>query len=126
MNIKMCKGIEKSESTLVEKLTFDPKILQTEESKAIFNMVLLIKQRLERDSVQSGSKDGSCQRFENLADFGVETFDDPNDKSHAAQSLKLARTFVSMPMRHRRATMIEKQMNLSEEELEARQELSYI
>ncbi len=51
LNIKMCKGIQKSESTLVEKLTYDPKILQTEESKAIFNMVLLIKQRLERDAI---------------------------------------------------------------------------
>ena len=63
LNIKRCKGIGKSESTLVEKLTYDPKILQTEESKAIFNMVLLIKQRLERDSIQSGSKEGGSKRF---------------------------------------------------------------
>jgi len=48
LNIKACKGIKSSESTLIQKLEIDSKILETEEQRAIFNMVLLLKQSLER------------------------------------------------------------------------------
>lgn len=43
LKIKACKGIESSDSTLVEKLELDSKTLETEEQRAIFNMVLLLK-----------------------------------------------------------------------------------
>ena len=49
LKIKGAKGIPKSASTLFEKLELDKKALETEEQRAIFNMLLLIKQNLERD-----------------------------------------------------------------------------
>ena len=44
LNIKACKNIKVSDSTLFEKLTIDKKLMETEEEVAIFKLLLLIKQ----------------------------------------------------------------------------------
>ena len=47
LNIKACKNIASSASTLFEKLSYDKKSVETEEETAIYNMLLLIKQIIE-------------------------------------------------------------------------------
>ena len=43
LNIKACRDIPSTESTLYEKLDIDKKAMESEESKAIFSMLLFIK-----------------------------------------------------------------------------------
>ena len=43
LNIKACREIPSSEATLYEKLDIDKKAMESEESKAIFSMLLFIK-----------------------------------------------------------------------------------
>jgi hypothetical protein len=74
-------------------------------------MVLLIKQKLEREERFSGNKSQKQAQFEDLSKFGVYETHCEKDSNHA-QSLKLATKFVSMPMRRRKVTMVEKKMNL--------------
>ncbi len=47
LNIKACKNIPSSESTLFEKLELDKKAMESEETKAIFSMLLFIKAAAE-------------------------------------------------------------------------------
>ena len=44
LNVKSCKNIQSSPSTLEEKLVLDKKAMESEESKAIFSMLLFIKE----------------------------------------------------------------------------------
>lgn len=68
-NIKMLKGMQSSASTLEEKLILDKKTLESEEERAIFNILLLIKQRNERLSVDRGEIDETDAKFEDLSKF---------------------------------------------------------
>ena len=69
LNIKMLKSIRSSKSTLEEKLVLDKKILETEEEQAIFNILLLIKQRNERKALERGEIEPEDAKFDDLEKF---------------------------------------------------------
>ena len=78
LNTKACKGIPSSGSTLYEKLQIDKTQMESEESKAIYHMLLLIKQRLECESIQKGDNCESNETFQDLSKFTL----DEEGKSH--------------------------------------------
>ena len=55
LNINWCKDVKSSDSTLYEKLEIDKEKLESDEQKAIFRMICMIKQASLQDNINDGS-----------------------------------------------------------------------
>ena len=51
LKIKKCRNIPISESTLQEKLKLDNQVLETDEQRAILQMTLMIKEKLNHENI---------------------------------------------------------------------------
>lgn len=116
LNIKSLKNnIRSSESTLYEKLVLDRKTLETEEGRACFNILLLIKQKLELDSVNRGEIDEEDRMFDDLEKFtvGGTVF---NQEDEVAKSLS---KLVNQPFRRKNMTRFDKMRKQTEADRQA-------
>lgn len=131
---KATKGIKSSDSTLFEKLTLDKKSMVTEEERAIFNLLMMMK----KDKTESAAdiKHNHRSLRETKDDDGVrsatsiETFKDSDEDEHSGDenspgSQKQAKSrlpeflgnLLRMPFRMRRPTLFDKMTGNGEEEI---------
>ena len=116
LKLKSLKNnIRSSESTLYEKLVLDRKTLETEEGRACFNILLLIKQKLELDSVNRGEIDEEDRMFDDLEKFtvGGTVF---NQEDEVAKSLS---KLVNQPFRRKNMTRFDKMRKHTEADRQA-------
>ena len=70
LNINWCKDIKSSDSTLLEKLEIDKEKMESEEQKAIFRMICVIKQNNLKQAMSTEGKDAMLDKVPQLAKQG--------------------------------------------------------
>ena len=124
LNAKACRNIPSSKSTLFEKLEIDKKNLVSSEERATFNLLLLIKQKLECDLVQSGQLTLKATEFQDLSKIKQElpTYFGKEGEENFGELKRL----VDLPMSRREPTYFEKLANKSKEVLQMETEINFI